>query len=751
MHWRPLSIYFLLLTVSFIAHGGDLAEECDLLARDRSFGFQCHKKPLVMWQACMASCVKYAQDLHPNCAQWASEGRCEKNARYMQIHCAPSCGMAVAWNPLTRQALGLAELSNEVDTLLEQVFCPGDVRTVATLFRQRLRRLVEGDGNTLHALQATFHSPIHSLVGLAETCLYVIRLYDIVLQQTAPESSAAARELAQRLEATIQVTLRSLDVDLITRSLRPWIAQLDSLHTLVIPLQSEGASPRGRLIADPDDTTRLSPLDLPYALHPLCNRTAHSTLPRCQSDWEADAYDAYHANLAAAAESGDVTSPVPTLPTHRTLQNGLRMPVLGVYLHSLDMIDAETLAMNALSLGCQLFLVSLDSPDMLAALASALTLARVPRKNVFLAAHFSEASLSHPDTPTVAALVQRTLQQSGWGAGLDLLLLDGPCHDRASQLRVWTDMQTLYHASRVRSLGISNFDLHSVHALIQQLQAAQTAQPKQAWVQPMVVAGKYDVYHAHKQLDEEGVDVAAQLQAWLPGVHLLGLGVLSGYPFALRPLADPIVRAVACDHTQRVAEVMNQYDAWPEGATANSAGMTNYSSLLGADIQGEEDWTDGYYDGEGMGMGEEGGGGLFGEGLAGGHVGLAAGVGMAGDWDELEDAVRQTEGLGIPWDHDATNPPADSSTPSSSSPSSSTQAPSFTSRTTMEGISTAQVLLRHALEQGMGTVFQTGDLQHLEQNLHALYMIPLTQRQKRVLEILPLLSSSTVTRSHPLH
>jgi hypothetical protein len=60
---------------------------------------------------------------------------------------------------------------------------------------------------------------------------------------------------------------------------------------------------------------------------------------------------------------------------------------------------------------------------------------------------------------------------------------------------------------------------------------------------PMVLQNKYDIYHRGRQLDTIGDDVLKTCQEL--HIHMVGYSPFSSFPFAMLPLADPVVAHIA--------------------------------------------------------------------------------------------------------------------------------------------------------------------------------------------------------------
>jgi diketogulonate reductase-like aldo/keto reductase len=65
-------------------------------------------------------------------------------------------------------------------------------------------------------------------------------------------------------------------------------------------------------------------------------------------------------------------------------------------------------------------------------------------------------------------------------------------------------------------------------------------------IRPAVVQNKLDVYHVGKQLDSNGDSLVTYARE--QGVVVVAYSSFSAYPFVMKPIDDPIIKAIAADH-----------------------------------------------------------------------------------------------------------------------------------------------------------------------------------------------------------
>jgi diketogulonate reductase-like aldo/keto reductase len=115
---------------------------------------------------------------------------------------------------------------------------------------------------------------------------------------------------------------------------------------------------------------------------------------------------------------------------------------------------------------------------------------------------------------------------------VDLCLLPGPMASLQQQTLAWRALEEIHSQGLLRSLGVVDFDGYKLRELLALAEVA-----------PLVVQNKYDVYHRGEQIDNVGDDVEGACREGR--VLLMGYSPFSGLPFALMPLEDPFVRALA--------------------------------------------------------------------------------------------------------------------------------------------------------------------------------------------------------------
>ena len=133
-----------------------------------------------------------------------------------------------------------------------------------------------------------------------------------------------------------------------------------------------------------------------------------------------------------------------------TLNNGVEMPILGFGVYQIaDKVQCEQAVLDALETGYRL----LDTAQAYGnerAVGNAIRKSGVPRKELFVTTKLWIQDAGHGKT---LAAFQRSLDRLRLDA-LDLYLIHQPFGDVHGS---WRAMEELYHAGRVRAIGVSNF------------------------------------------------------------------------------------------------------------------------------------------------------------------------------------------------------------------------------------------------------------------------------------------------------
>jgi len=163
----------------------------------------------------------------------------------------------------------------------------------------------------------------------------------------------------------------------------------------------------------------------------------------------------------------------------------------------------------------------------------------VPRNEIFLA-----TKISDPDEyPRLADRLEAQLAALGTDY-LDLYMLHSPA-DQSGMEAAWRAMEQLHARGTVRSLGVSNFGVKELEALL-----------AFARVKPVYVQNKFSVYNPGEQ--QVGT---TSIQAFVRehGLQMVGYSVINPWPFLLPPMEDPHVREVSARYGRTPSQVLHRW------------------------------------------------------------------------------------------------------------------------------------------------------------------------------------------------
>mmetsp|Transcript_54340 Transcript_54340/g.99906 ORF Transcript_54340/g.99906 Transcript_54340/m.99906 type:complete len:572 (+) Transcript_54340:39-1754(+) len=163
----------------------------------------------------------------------------------------------------------------------------------------------------------------------------------------------------------------------------------------------------------------------------------------------------------------------------------------------------------------------------------------VPRSEIFLATKCSEPD----DFFRLSEVFEAQLLALGTDY-LDLYMLHYPASKEATEA-AWRTLEQLYARGKVRSLGVSNFGVKELEALL-----------AFATVKPVVVQNKFSVYNpGEQQVGPASVlDFVRNL-----GIQMMGYSVMNAWPFLLPPMEDPHIQAIAARYQRTPAQVLHRW------------------------------------------------------------------------------------------------------------------------------------------------------------------------------------------------
>ncbi|PAF44190.1 hypothetical protein BKH40_05850 [Helicobacter sp. 11S02629-2] len=205
-----------------------------------------------------------------------------------------------------------------------------------------------------------------------------------------------------------------------------------------------------------------------------------------------------------------------------TLNNGVKMPLLGYGTYKIGKDIATRCTLEALEVGYRL----IDTAELYKneeEIGTGLKESAVPRKELFITTKLSH-DMSYKETFKAVDLALKKLQVDY----LDLLLIHMAFQD---SVQMYKAMEELYHKGILKSIGISNFKAKKYTSFI-----------KEVKITPMVNQMETHVFYMQRELRKVMKDTV--LEAWSPFAQ-----GRNGF------FAKPVLESIARKHNKTVAQV----------------------------------------------------------------------------------------------------------------------------------------------------------------------------------------------------
>lgn len=190
-----------------------------------------------------------------------------------------------------------------------------------------------------------------------------------------------------------------------------------------------------------------------------------------------------------------------SVETATTLQNGIQMPWLGLgVLH----IPDDEIIEHAIQWALECNYRSIDTATVYkneTGVGAALQEAVVPRDEIFLTTKLWNSDQGYEST---LKAFQASLKRLGTDY-LDLYLIHWPGPDSSKINDTWRALESIYKAGEARAIGVSNFQVHHLEALLQESD-----------VPPMVDQIEFHPHLQQPELIQFCVDQGIQVEAWRP-------------------------------------------------------------------------------------------------------------------------------------------------------------------------------------------------------------------------------------------
>ncbi|GEL93617.1 aldo/keto reductase [Cellulomonas composti] len=209
------------------------------------------------------------------------------------------------------------------------------------------------------------------------------------------------------------------------------------------------------------------------------------------------------------------------------LHDGVPMPRLGFGVYKVSDEDAVPAVSTALAAGYRL----VDTARLYGnehGVGAAVRASGLAREDVFVTTKLWNDAHG---TGAARAAFEASVERLGLGAP-DLYLIHWPCPSRGLYVQTWRELLRLRDEGRVRSVGVSNFQIAHLEQILDDSGQAPTV--NQVELHPYLQQRELRAFHA-----EHGIVT----QAWSP----LGRGTV---------LRDPVITAIAARHGVSSAQVV---------------------------------------------------------------------------------------------------------------------------------------------------------------------------------------------------
>ena len=209
-----------------------------------------------------------------------------------------------------------------------------------------------------------------------------------------------------------------------------------------------------------------------------------------------------------------------------TLNNGVKMPILGYGVYQVTQDECERCVLDALKVGYR----SIDTAQSYfneEQVGSAIRKSGVPREDIFLTTKVWVEHYGYENTKKSVLESMKKLQTDY----LDLVLLHQPFSDTYG---AWRALEELYDEGKLRAIGISNFYVDRMVDFVSFNR-----------VVPAVNQVELHIFDQQKQMKEYAHKYGVQLEAWAP----FGEGRRGTFE-------NETVAAIAAKHGKTAAQVM---------------------------------------------------------------------------------------------------------------------------------------------------------------------------------------------------
>ncbi|MGG1484961.1 aldo/keto reductase [Peribacillus castrilensis] len=225
---------------------------------------------------------------------------------------------------------------------------------------------------------------------------------------------------------------------------------------------------------------------------------------------------------------------VKNLQDTTTLHNGVKMPWFGLGVFKVEegpeLVNAVKVAIKHGYRSIDTAAIYENEEGVGQGIREGLKEAGISREDLFVTSKVWNADLGYEST---IAAYEKSLQKLGLEY-LDLYLIHWPVEGKYKE--AWRALETLYKEGKVKSIGVSNFQIHHLKDLMED-----------AEVKPMVNQVECHPRLTQKEVQAFCKEQGIQLEAWSP----LMQGEL---------LDNEVLQAIATKHGKSVAQVILRWD-----------------------------------------------------------------------------------------------------------------------------------------------------------------------------------------------
>ncbi|MCK8622474.1 aldo/keto reductase [Prevotella sp. E13-27] len=240
---------------------------------------------------------------------------------------------------------------------------------------------------------------------------------------------------------------------------------------------------------------------------------------------------------------------------YKTLNNGLKMPKVGLGVYNISERDTQRVVEDAVSVGYR----SIDTAAMYhneSAVGNAVRACGVPREELFITTKICDSCYTREET---LRTVDHSLKQLGLEY-VDLMLIHWPV---GNPTVIWHTLEELYEQGVFKAIGVSNFYPNTFPKIV-----------KGAKIMPVVNQCETHVLYQQRKMMEYLKPYGTVLEAWSPlaegrssifkNKSLLGIGEKYGKTSAQIALKfliqNDVIIIPKTTHKERMVENINLFD-----------------------------------------------------------------------------------------------------------------------------------------------------------------------------------------------